>query len=246
MLALKTIAVAVALGIIFTATPALAIPVSPDTFQDGTTQGWVANLLGMGSHPAPPANVADGGPMGVGDNYLLLTAVGGGGNGSRLSAINASQWAGDYIAEGVLGIEMHANNLGMTDLFLRLAFEDPLGGPPTNIAYSSDPIFLPAGSGWTFLFFPIGPSFLTAGLGDVETALHTATLIRLYHSEADNFPNPISPIEAIEAQLGVDNISAFAPVPLIPEPATLLLVATGIGAAAATRRRPGRGKGRAR
>ena len=85
---LRTLAAAFAVGTVFTATPALAIPITPDTFEDGSTQGWVANLLGMGSHPAPPANVADGGPLGAGDNYLQITALGGGGAGSRLSAIN--------------------------------------------------------------------------------------------------------------------------------------------------------------
>ena len=138
---------------------------------------------------------------------------------------------------------MSANNLGTTDLYLRLVFEDPIAGPPMNIAYSSDPIFLPAGSGWESLIFPVAPLFLTAGLGDVETALHNTTLIRLYHSETANFPNPVSPIESINAQLGVDNIAAVRSDPVVPEPATLLLLATGIGAAAATRRR-NRGRGR--
>jgi hypothetical protein len=231
MRALRTIAIAVFVGTIFGPTPALAIPFTPDTFEDGSTQGWVVNLVGMGSHPAPPENIAGGGPLGAGDNFLQLTALGGGGNASRLSVINASQWAGDYIDAGVTAITMSVINLGSTDLFLRMAFEDPIPGPPMNIAYSSDPVFLAAGSGWTNVAFPVGPSFLSAGIGDVLTALQNTTVIRLYHSEADNFPNPGFPIDAIDARLGVDNITA------IPEPATLSLLATGIVAVAAKRRR---------
>ena len=210
-----------------------AIPIVPDDFEDGTTQGWLANLLNMGGHPAPPANVATGGPSGAGDNYLQVTALGGAGNGSRLTVINGSQWAGDYLAAGVTAVSLSAINLGSTDLFLRLVFEDPTIGPPTNIAYSADALFLPAGGGWMTLMFPVQPGFLTAGLGDVETALQNTTIIRLYHSQDDNFPNPISPIDPVVAQLGVDNIAA---VTAIPEPATIWLLTVGIGAFAARRR----------
>jgi len=233
MRALRIVVIAFAVGTI-SATPALAIPIETQTFEDGTTQGWVANLLGMGNHPAPPANIPDGGPFGLGDNYLLLTAFGGSGSGSKLSAINPSEWAGDYIATITSAITISVNNMGASDLFLRLAFEDPTIGPPSNIAYSSDPVVVPAGSGWISILFPIDPEFLSAGLGDVETALHNTTLIRLYHSEADNFPNPGFPIESITTQLGVDNISAIQ---FVPEPATIVLVATGIAAVAAKRRR---------
>lgn len=137
MQTLRTIAIAlVVTGISFAPTPAFAIPLTPQNFEDGTTQGWLAHLLGMGMpHPAPPANIADGGPLGAGDDYLSVTSVGGAGNGSRLSAINFTEWAGDYIAEGVAAIMMSVNNLGTSDLFLRLALEDPTVGPPANIAY---------------------------------------------------------------------------------------------------------------
>jgi hypothetical protein len=76
--------------------PRLASPVTLgqiDTFEDGTTQNWLVGLLGA-PHPAPPVNVPTGGPAGVDDNYLLLSAIGGVGAGNRLTAINVSQWGG--------------------------------------------------------------------------------------------------------------------------------------------------------
>lgn len=180
-----------------------------DTFEDGTTQGWIGGL-GMGApHPAPPVN-ALGGPGGASDNFLQLTSVGGGGSGGRLSVLNLSQWTGNYIAAGVNSISMDLINLGNTNLSLRLVFEDPTTGPPSNIAFSQSAFMLPAGSGWTHAVFPISVSDLQAGLGDVTTALTNTTAIRLYHSASPNFPNPVFPIAPIVAQVGVDNIQASA------------------------------------
>ena len=89
-----------------------------DDFEDGTTQNWVVGLLGAPS-PVPPANVTDGGPSGAGDNYMQLTSLGGAGAGSRLVAINLSQWAGNYTSLGFTSISMDLRNLGDTDLSIR-------------------------------------------------------------------------------------------------------------------------------
>jgi hypothetical protein len=162
-------------------------------------------------------NVANGGPAGAGDGYMLITANGSSGPGSRLVVRNATQWAGDYIAAGITAIEMDLINLGINDLFLRLSFMDPLAGAPTNAAYSTDPVFVPAGSGWIRRVFPIEPSNLTLGLGDVNAALADATLLWLYHSPAPNYPGTLNSIPAIAAGLGVDNITA------VPEPCAMML-----------------------
>ena len=216
-----------------------------DTFEDGTTQNWVAGLLGA-PHPAPPANQSSGGPAGVDDNFLLVSALGGAGPGSRLSAINfANQWAGDYIASGVSVITMDVRNFGTSDLFLRLSLSDPGFGPPVNVAFSSQPILLPAGGGWTSVTIPIGVADLSSGLGDVETALKGATELRLYHSQSAGVPNPGFPIPAIVARLGVDNIAARGssgtppPGTAVPEASsTGVLLTLAISALGILRRRP--------
>lgn len=188
-----------------------------DTFEDGTTQGWTVNLLGLDSNPAPPVN-ALGGPAGATDNYLRLTSLGGSGAGSRLSVLNGSQWTGNYIAAGIGFISMDLINLGQTDLAIRLAFEDPLGGPPTNIDFSRNAFLLPTGTGWTNATFAIGLSDLQAALGNIGSALSNTTTLRLYHSDAANVPNPSLPIPAISAQLGIDNIEALSsPSSRVPE-----------------------------
>jgi hypothetical protein len=216
-------ATAAALLIVFL--PALAAALSvgqQDTFEDGTTAGWTVALLGA-AHPAPPANAPTGGPAGLDDNFLLLTAVGGGGAGNRLTVINAGQWTGDFIAAGISGIRMDLTNLGQSDLALRLLFSDPAGGPPTNQAFSTTPFLLPSGSGWTSAFFPIAPADLTASLGSVTAALHDTTDLRLYHSAPAAFPGP-----AVVALLGVDNVTATAALAPTPEPTSALLLGSGL------------------
>src|SRR5690606_19044738 len=117
-----------------------------DTFEDGTTQGWQINLLGMGTPLLPvPANIPTGGPAGSGDNFLEMVSTGIPMTaGNRMTVLNAAQWAGDYLAGGVTAISMDVANFGPTDVNLRLLFEDAMGGPPSNVAVSTNSILLPA------------------------------------------------------------------------------------------------------
>jgi hypothetical protein len=205
------------------AAPLLAQPLAGqrDDFEGGTTQGW---SVGDPAHPQPPTNVATGGPGGAGDNYLLLTSVGGNGPGSRLSAVNLAQWAGDYRAAGIGAIRMDVANFGSNDIFLRLLWADPLMGPPTNVAVSSG-VLLPAGSGWQTITFDLGGASITTLLGSGDMALRTATELRLFHNPAPLFIGPPNSSPPIVASLGVDNITAVA---VVPEPSTLLLLGSGL------------------
>lgn len=213
--------------------PAAAVALGQvDTFENGTTQGWVVNLLGLGFHPAPPVNQASGGPGGADDNFLQLTALGGAGAGSRLSVINPSQWAGDYTGAGVVRIGMDLNNFGSTDLALRLYLANPLGAPPTDYAIT-DAVLLPGGSGWRHAEFALDPLSLIALAGNVNTLLQNVTELRLFHGPDAAFPGP-----DIVAQLGVDNIAALPAA--VPLPAALPLLGAGlIGLVCAGRTRPG-------
>jgi hypothetical protein len=197
-----------------------------DTFQNGTTDGWFAGGLGMGSVPAiPPQVVANGGPQGTGDRYLQVTGIGGNGPGSKIAAINMTQWAGNYLTPGISGIAMDLKNFGSTDLTIRLLFEDPMLGPPLDQAVTTFGAFLPAGGGWTHAFFAIAPGSMTVLSGSVTTLLSNTTLIRIIDS-----PTPTDAV-SIVGVLGIDNINA------VPEPSSWAMVIGSLACLAARRRR---------
>jgi len=189
--------------------PAEVIVAQFDNFENGTTQGWDSG----DNNPHPPVNVASGGPAGVGDNYLKITATGGSGAGSKLVASNTAQWTGDYQAAGVTEITMDLENPGSSALQIRLVLEGSGGAFVSRNSFS-----LPASSGWLPASFLLGAGDLTGGV-DYDATLGHVTRLRLIHNpSASPFPSSIPPVVA---QLGVDNITA------VPEPATLLLLAIG-------------------
>lgn len=182
-----------------------------DDFEDGTIANWSRVFAGG------LTNIADNGPMGAGDNYLQIESTGGSGAGSRFVMINEDQWTGDYLAAGVNIINADVNNLGSTDLNLRIA----VGNTGSAWYASTNPIVVPAGSGWQNVSFDLSQTSLVSGVEDLATTLSNVDVVRILSSE--NLPNvgfggPMG--DALVATLGIDNITA------IPEPSTMLL--TGI------------------
>lgn len=198
--------------------PASAVTLGQkDTFQDGTTDSWISG----GPNPNPPLNIANGGPAGAGDRYLLVTANGAG-QGGKLVIFNLAQWTGNYLTAGVGTIGMDVDNFGATELDLRLEF---IGG--AGSAYSTNPVIVPVGTGWQHVTFLVTPSALT---GSAATALGATTELRLYHGDAAALN--------VVAQLGIDNVTAAA----VPEPSPALSLTAGLAALfviARRRRRPG-------
>jgi hypothetical protein len=181
-----------------------------DTFQDGTVMNW--------SGGAVIENV-DGGPAGPGDRYFQITSSGGGGAGSRLACFNDFQWSGNYIAAGVTSIRMHMRNQSGLELNMRLA----LWGTSFSSQFTStNPIVIAPGTGWQIVTFSLAQSDLTRVLG-TGTYTQVMTNVNRFHIRHQTGP-PGNNGSAIEAQIGVDNITA------VPEPASVLAIGMGLAA----------------
>lgn len=166
-----------------------------------TTEGWL-----RGSLSSP-------GQGGASDRFLLLTA-GGVGASSKLVTFNQSQWAGNYLAANVSSISMLANNLGPTDLRLRLVFGDT-SAPQSGGSWfaSASPIVIPSGSGWRTLVFPIdcGSLAATSATKTCAQLMSGVVTLRLLHAVSLDDQG-----DDVTALLGIDQISAPTPVPVFP------------------------------
>jgi hypothetical protein len=165
-----------------------------DDFQDGTTQGWRTGAANQN----PPSWVADGGPDGGGDGFLLIEGNGQDGAGGNLVAFNTAQWSGSYTAAGVPAIRADLRNLGQSDLVIRLLVEGPGGAFLSSAAAS-----LPAGGSWTAAVWPLSAA-LPDGAVDVDATLAGVTKLRILHA-----PDAAGAVP-IEGVLGVDNVTALS------------------------------------
>ena len=206
----------IALGLLLFAGSAEAIVFGQlDNFEDNSLQNWANG----GAAGVPPVlNINTGGPGGLNDNFMQVTADGDGA-GAFLTVFNRSQWLGDYIATGVTAIEMDLRNLGKVDLTIRKAFKSILD--PSAPGYLSQGFSLVAGGGWQHVTFLINPAAMTA-LGG-PTAFNTFFAngfqeARIINESGTGNLNG----DVVTAQLGVDNIHA------VPEPSTVLLAAAGL------------------
>ncbi|MEP6699594.1 MAG: PEP-CTERM sorting domain-containing protein [Verrucomicrobiota bacterium] len=181
-----------------------------DSFQDGTLANWA-----VGSPDGPqPTIVPDGGPGGLGDQFMRIASTGGSGPGSRLTVFNRDQWLGDYIAASVTAIEIDLRNMGSVQLSIRLAFKPntDFGAP----GYLTTAFILPADGNWYHATFLIAPGSVIAvgSPAPFNTFFMNVGEFRIINEIGTGNLNG----DVIAAQLGIDNIRA------VPEPASWLLL----------------------
>jgi hypothetical protein len=180
-----------------------------DTFAS-TLEGWAQGETSTVNSGITRA--ASGGPTGASDAYMRILSDTSREHGKMIVYNRSAAWTGNYISAGVESLSMAVNNLGATDLMLRLAFgttpaPDSLG----TWLSSTNAVNVPSGSGWMNVQFQIGPTKLTtvSGSASYSTVMSGVSTLRLLHSTTPN-----SRGVAITAVLGVDNILAVGAAPI--------------------------------
>jgi hypothetical protein len=182
----------------------------------GETDNFSTNLEGWAQgEPSTLAGgvtrVTSGGPGGANDPYMRIVSDGSGEHGKLLAFNGTSAWTGNYTA-GVSALSMSVNNLGATDLRLRLAF-GTADSPDTGGSWlsSASAVQVPPGSGWMSIQFPIGTADMTRvqGTASYSSIMGNVSMLRLLHSNTLNNRGV-----NIVASLGVDNITALSAAPI--------------------------------
>lgn len=206
----------VAMALYFGASAPVAVALTHgrvDTFSSGTTEGWVSPV----GNPSLPHVVPTGGPAGAGDGYVFVTASGGAPRG-ELSALNVTQWAGDYVQAGVSAFQMDCWNAGKSALVLRIQISrvSPLGRA-TDVVVSK-PIVLPPGKGWVPVVVSIVLGDLKTLVGDAGLALSGATEVQIVQGPVHAFQGEDQARPpGVSGALGVDNFRVLGvPVPTRP------------------------------
>jgi hypothetical protein len=181
---------------------AMIMPGQVDDFENGLSS-WQA---GGFTNPNRPDIQTSGG---IDGDFMRLRSNGSFGSGGKLVVFNTDQWTGDYLDADLSAIQMQVNNLGTSNLVLRLILNDQAHGQTLT---TKAPVNLPAGSGWMTVSFPLDASNLMGG--SFNTVMASVTELNLIHSP--NIVSTRSSSPNISATLGVDNITAVPRMELVP------------------------------
>lgn len=169
-----------------------------DDFQSGTTMSWVGGT--------DPVNIANGGPMGVGDRYLSVTGTGSSGAGGVPATYNGDRWFGNWNLAGVKVIRVQVKNFGTPAISLRAVLHDLMGTRwTTTNSYTVN-----GGAGWLSFYMPVRESAWTRVLGSASFTAMTNNVGRLMFRHDSGSPS--SGGTPLATTMGLDNIT---PLPYI-------------------------------
>jgi hypothetical protein len=190
-----------------------------DDFQDGTTQHWR-----IGQPSSFPKNVADAGPLGMGDRSLFSSNTQPGSRALLVVLNDNSQqfpgpanWEGNWTVAGVTQISLDVRNpgttIGASNLTMRVGIAGPGGASAFGDVYITAGQTVPPDNSWHALTFNVLASdFIAVGSGtDINAALAEVTQFRIFSNSADEFPGGSAPNEFF-----LDNIRAIGAPAIVP------------------------------
>jgi len=169
-----------------------------DDFQDGTVANWT-----NGGAASAPTNVANGGPLGLGDKYMHVVS------GSNLATFNTTQWIGNFSAANVLDIALDLRNPNLTELDMRVVIHGPSGSRWT----SAVPAVVPADNLWHHYVKSLRQTDLMNVVGGDTYA---GTITDVSRMQIRHEVTPGSGGTPFTGAVDIDNVSS-----VVPEPATL-------------------------
>ncbi len=204
---MKAFSIVFGLAAVLAAGSAFGVVVGPiDTFQNGL-DNWQGGAGGITVAPT-------GGPAGTGDQYLQLSS-GASPLPPRLTAINDSQWLGNFTAAGVTAVAMDLLNSGTTSLPIRIAIREGTGSATTPGYASTTPFILPADGQWHHAVFALNAASLT-GFNSPQSLSFDLAHVNDFRILESSAPSGVGDVAT--AQIGVDNVTA------VPEPSVLVLI----------------------
>lgn len=190
---------------------AVGFLLAPCQFAAGITLNQVDSFQTSTDNWLRGTQFATGGPTGVGDGFLQISSGSFGGR-PKLITFNQTQWTGDYATAGIAGVRMSLKNFGPADLPIRITIRDQIGGQGTPGYSSTNPFMLSADGQWHTAQFNLTVADMTAVnpfgamLDPLSVVLGNVADFRLLSSTSPSIVG-----DAINAQIGVDEITALPP-----------------------------------
>jgi hypothetical protein len=204
---MRSLAIVFGLAVLHPAPSAFGVMIGQsDTFQDGL-DNW---LGGAGGFTVAPT----GGPAGAGDQFLQLSS-GAAPLPPRLTAINDSQWLGNFTTAGVTAVAMDLLNTGTNSVPMRISVREGTGGATTPGYASTTPFILPPDGLWHRAVFNLAAASLTGFNSPQPLSIDLAN-VKDFRILASAAPSGVGDMGT--AEVGVDNVTA------VPEPSTFLLL----------------------
>lgn len=156
--------------------------------------------------------------------FLLHISDGDGANGKWLMWSDAADWQGDYLAAGVTGIRLDADNRAGSPLGLRIAFDGPGGWFVSDAQTITNST---AGEDWTELSFSLVASNFShvgagGGSGSFNATMSAVTRFEILGGP-DSFTYRPGP-DIIDAGISTNTV-AIDGITAVPEPSALALLA---------------------